>query len=149
MIPGGSPAPAVVAQLGTLDRLRIMRFCTFLILLAVVTGCAHRSPRTLVLSYSDFGPQAAAYQTIGFEWYQWQSHGDSHPSSHDDVRIVVYDGLSLSQVQQKYPVVESRRQDYRYLSLHQAMAYIDANAHELPSLLDTRERLASYFSHAK
>jgi hypothetical protein len=126
-----------------------MRFCTFLILLLSITGCAHRPARTLILSYSDFGPQSAAYETIGFEWYQWQPHGDSHPSSHDNVRVVVYDGMSLAQVQREYPVVERDRQDYRYLSLRRAVAYIDAHADELPSLLDTRKRLTSYFRYAK
>lgn len=126
-----------------------MRFCVLLVLLLNVVGCAQRSPRTLVLSYSDFGPQAAAYPVIGYEWYQWHPHGDSHPSSRDDVRVVVYDGVSLARVQQEYPVVESSQQDYRYLSLSQAMTYVDSHAHELPLLLRTRERLTSYFGHAK
>jgi hypothetical protein len=126
-----------------------MRFWTLLILLLSVAGCARPSPRTLVLSYSAFGPQVAAYPLIGFEWYQWESHGDSHPSKHDDVRVVVYDGLSLTQVQQEYPVNKTNGQDYRYLSLREAMRYLDAHTNELLSIRNTRESLRSYFGDAK
>ncbi len=113
--------------------------------LLFAAGCAHHPPRTMVFAYADFGPQAAAYKHIGYDWYQWQAHGNSRPSSQDDVRVVVYDGLSLKQVKQQFPVSEIHHEDYRYLSLAQAFKYIDANAKELPSLLTTRERLTSYF----
>ena len=126
-----------------------MRFYTLLILLLSVSGCVHRLPRTLVLNYSDFGPQAVAYQTIGFEWYQWNTQGHDNPKQHDNVRVVVYDGLQLKQVQQAFPVVENILQDYRYLSLQQAMLYLDAHTQYVPSLLGTRERLASYFMFGK
>lgn len=126
-----------------------MRWCNVIALLACAFGCAHRSPSSLVLPYSDFGPQVAAHEVIGFEWYQWQSHGDSRPSGRDDVRVVIYDALSLKRVRQQYPVVEGKRQDYRYLSLRQALKYIDGLTNDLPSLVDTRERITTHFRHGK
>src|ERR1035437_3141920 len=116
-----------------------MRFCAFLILLLSAAGCAHRSPHTLVLPYSDFGPPAAAFEAIGEEWYQWNSQGPDRPEQYDNVRVVVYDGLQLEQVQQAFPVVKGKLQDYRYVSLLQAMTYLDAHTQDLPSLLDTRK----------
>jgi hypothetical protein len=126
-----------------------MRWCNVIALLVLALGCAHRSPPSLVLPYAAFGPQVAAHEVIGFEWYQWQSHGDSRPSVRDDVRVVVYDGLSLNRVQREYPVVEGKRQDYRYLSLRQALKYIDGLTNDLPSLVDTRERITTHFRHEK
>lgn len=124
-----------------------MRWCNVIALLVLILGCAHRSPPSLALPYAAFGPQGAAHEVIGFEWYQWQSHGDSRPSGRDDVRVVVYDGLSLNRVQREYPVFEGKRQDYRYLSLRQALKYIDGLTNDLPSLVDTRERITAHFRH--
>jgi hypothetical protein len=132
-----------------------MRVFPLLMLVLAMAGCAHRmprshpTPRTLVLSYSDFGPQAAAYRLIGFEWYQWDAHGDYHPETRYNVRVVVYDRMPLQEVQRQYPVVKSKLQDYRYLLLREAIDYIDANARDLPALLATRKRLVSYFGYGK
>ncbi len=79
---------------------------------------------TLVLDYQDFGPQVAAHEVIGMAWWQWDAHGDPDPDSPDDVKIVVYRGISAEQVQEAFPVVEERQQDYRYLSYADAIAYL-------------------------
>jgi len=83
---------------------------------------APKTQRTLVLPYQAFGPQVLAHELIGFEWYQWNSHGSSNPLQYDDVRVVVYRNIPLSQVKKQFPVIRERH-DYRYLSYHDALAY--------------------------
>ncbi len=95
----------------------------------------------IVLEYGDFGPQAAAYELLGMQWFQWSGHGDSDPRSLDPIQVVVYrpDRVSLSEVRARFPVIESERQDYRYITYEDALAYLDdtlehADA-EIPSLV--------------
>jgi len=98
-----------------------------------------------VLSYEDFGPQAAAYSYIGSEWYQWDNHGGANPNIRYDVKVVVYDGMSLREVKRRYPVDEARKLDYRYLSLQKAEKYIAKYIEELPSLERTQLKLHQGF----
>lgn len=88
----------------------------------------------LALEYRDFRPQAAAHELIGFEWYQWNSHGSSRPSETDDVKVVVYRNTSLDDVRRQYPVIHER-QDYRYVRYDDALAYCDRLVGEHPDLL--------------
>jgi len=85
---------------------------------------APKTQRTLVLPYDAFGPQVLAYEAIGFEWYQWDSHGSSNPYEHYDIRVVVYKDIPLHRVKKQFPVVRGR-QDYRYISYHDALAHCD------------------------
>ena len=109
---------------------------------------APKAQRTLVLPYDAFGPQAAAYSLIGFEWYQWDSHGDSNPNTKYDVRVVVYRGIPLDQVRKQFPVILGQ-QDYRYLSYHDALAYCDRLLREYSQLLahlkQTKQLIRDHF----
>lgn len=89
---------------------------------------------TLVLRYQDFAPQAAAFELIGFEWYQWNSQGPDNPSQPDTVRVVVYRDIPLNQVKKLYPVIRGQ-QDYRYISYHDALAYCGRLLREHGALL--------------
>ena len=123
-----------------------MRFCLFALFLFGIMGCAHRPGRTLILRYEDFGPQVAAYQTIGFEWYQWNNVGDCRPWVRDGIQVVVYEGMSRRQVKKLYPVIPATKQDYRHLSLQDALQYIDHYKDDLPALQVTRDRIMAHFS---
>ncbi|WP_050023929.1 hypothetical protein [Verrucomicrobium sp. BvORR034] len=90
--------------------------------------------RTVVLRYKDFGPQAAAYELLGYEWPQWETQGSGDPTEVSEIGVVVYRGLPLSAVQQIYPVVRGR-QDYRYVSYDQAVDYCDRMLQESGDLL--------------
>lgn len=80
---------------------------------------------TLILSYSAFGPQAMAFETIGYEWYQRNRVGNCDPNAPQDyVRVVIYRYISLQEAKRRYPVV-MEKQDYRYLSYEDALAYLD------------------------
>lgn len=103
---------------------------------------------TLILNYSDFGPQAAAHELIGFEWYQWESHGDSNPNTKYDVKVVVYRNTRLNKVKEMYPVIKGK-QDYRYVHYRDALEYCDRLIKEegdlLPHLVHTRDKIIKGF----
>ena len=97
-----------------------------------------------VFDYDDFGPQAIAYETIGYQWYQWNSVGDSDPSKSDDIKVVVYWNEPLGSIKEKYPLNPKRKKDYRYLTLKAAMKYLDTNIFEhkdANNLIKTKEKL--------
>lgn len=103
---------------------------TFCLLSCVAPSHGRPKAReTLVLPYDAFAPQVAVYPLIGFSWYQWNSQGPDDPRCEDDVRVVVYKGISLDEVQRQFPVIRGR-QDYRYISYHDALAYCDGMMRE-------------------
>lgn len=78
----------------------------------------------LVLNYSDFGPPSLCEGLIGQDWWQWQDHGDSQPRKYD-IKVVVYRGFKLQDAQKKYPIIPGKKQDYRYVSYDQAIAFLN------------------------
>lgn len=97
----------------------LMLFCIFTI------GCASSSNKTMVLSYNDFGPQVAAYETIGMDLWQWDQQGVPDSSYQYHIKVVVYRDILLKEVMDAYPVVKEKEQDYRYLPYSKAMAYLN------------------------
>lgn len=97
---------------------------------------------TIVLSYQELGPQSAVYELIGYEWYQWNSHGDPDPTKSDNVKVVVYRNIRLEQVKQMYPVINGK-QDYRYLDYSTAMDYLNRHENEpyLEHLRSTKRKI--------
>lgn len=129
------------------------------ILVAMMAWCAvlwspvacTTHPRVVVLPYGAFGPQVLAYELIGYEWWQWQAHGDSRPREYA-VHVVVYDHATQQEVARRYPVEPKNYRDYRYLTYDRAIRYLDTRIEEEkedPGLVDelraTRERLRSAF----
>ena len=120
-----------------------MRTCFLIVIVLSMIGCSP-AQTTLVLDYSDFGPQATAYELIGYEWWQWERHGDSRPR-HYAIKVVVYRDILLSEVRKAYPVVKEKEQDYRYVSHDEAIAYLDNQIEEdiLPELTQTLHKTKS------
>jgi hypothetical protein len=95
-----------------------------------------------------------AYEALGFEWWQWQPHGDSRPREYD-IHVVVYSGAMKEEVAKLYPVDPAQERDYRYISYDTALEYLDANIalaedddEGLPSLADQlRETRAAIVAH--
>jgi hypothetical protein len=93
----------------------------FILFLTCMAGCEPRiKTNSIVFNYDDLGPQASSYELIGYEWYQWNSQGPDNPYERDDVKVVVYRGVTLKQIQLQYPVIKDK-QDYRYLEYSQAL----------------------------
>ena len=80
--------------------------------------------RIIVLKYLDFGPQVFSYTLIGFERYQWDCSGCGTPDQHDDIKVVVYRNIELSEVKIRYPVIE-RVSDYRYVEYNNALTFLE------------------------
>jgi hypothetical protein len=94
-------------------------------LAVALAGCASPDTDKIVfLECSDFGPQALAYQLIGFEWYQWDSQGYEDPNYRYNIRIVVYDDpRGLDRIKTQYPTVNGKT-DYRYVARSEAIAHL-------------------------
>ena len=112
-------------------------------------ACNTNTPSSsiLILNYDEFGPQVIAYEIIGMQWWQWQSHGDSRPRKYD-IKVAVYKNTNLQTVKEKYPVIPEKEQDYRYLHYDKAMDYLnsiikeDAIPRVTKKLKETREKLS-------
>lgn len=106
--------------------------------------------QTMLLDYGDFGPQAAAYELLGMQWWQWQSHGDSRPR-HYDINVAVYKDINLEKVKAMYPVDVSQEKDYRYVKYADAMRYLDEQISEnvIPELTEqlwsVKAKIKNYF----
>ena len=85
-----------------------------------------------------------AHEIIGFQWYQWNSSGDSDPNKIDNIKVVVYWDEPIEKIKKKYPLSKDKKKDYRYLSFNKAMEYLDSSISKLPNeihLVETRKKL--------
>lgn len=115
-----------------------------LIVVTVLSGFNLSWAGSAVFDYNDFGPQALAYETIGFQWYQWNNVGDCDPSKIDPIKVVVFWNESLAAIREKFPVNPKKKQDYRYLSYQDAINYLNSvlsEYKELSNLMQTKEKL--------
>ena len=85
----------------------------------------------LVMDYSDFGTQSMAYECIGYEWYQWNSHGDPDPKARYHIKVIVYRDINPEFVRELYPVQSDFKKDYRYVEYRKALRYLDAKISEI------------------
>ena len=104
----------------------------FFIGISIFLASAQRN--SLVLEYEDFGPQSAVYDVLGYQWFQWNTHGDPDPRKVDNIKVVVYRStLPLSVVSRMYPVEKEKLQDYRHIDCQSALQLIDRNILEIKS----------------
>ncbi len=84
-----------------------------------------------ILPYNAFGPQVIAHKLIGMEWWQWDPHGDSNPSSKYPIKIVVYWDQTLEATKKFYPVDRKRKKDYRYVTYKDAVKHMEKAVKDL------------------
>ncbi len=84
----------------------------------------------VILPYSAFGPQAAAYKVIGMEWWQWDSHGDSRPRDYP-IKIVVFWDQTREDTAKRHPVDRGKLQDFRYVEYSKAITHMERTIKEL------------------
>lgn len=107
--------------------------------------------KTVSLNYAAFGPQALAYEIIGNQWWQWQNSAGDTPKEHFDIKVIVYRGATPEELLERFPVIEEKRMDARYLKYEDAIRYLDAHITEdaLPSLTatlrQTRAKIEEHF----
>jgi hypothetical protein len=113
-----------------------MRSKTLLLILIclILLGC-HNSPEPYgVFDYEDFGPQTMAWEKIGMQWWQWDSHGiSSDPNYKYDIKVVVYRDMTLTQIKSLYPVDRAKRKDFRYFEYDDSIKYLNERITELDS----------------
>ncbi|NOU30842.1 MAG: hypothetical protein HOO96_23330 [Polyangiaceae bacterium] len=85
---------------------------------------------TVLFTVGDFGPPSMQLGLVGTEWWSWEAGGSFEPGDRFDVRVVVYQGRSLAEVEKRYPTVRGTS-DYRPLSREAALRYLDAKIDEL------------------
>ncbi len=118
------------------------------------------APHTTVVDYMDFGLACTAFDLLGPPWYQWNGCGDCHGPSSNGVRVVVYRGIKLDKVKERYPVIPEKEQDYRYVEYSKAINHLDETAKlfresETPDLklehivLETKRRIINDFNETK
>ncbi|MBN2366874.1 MAG: hypothetical protein EH225_13580 [Calditrichaeota bacterium] len=90
-----------------------------------------------LMEYSDFGVQSMAYELIGFQWYQWESHGAPDPNIKYNIKVVVYRNISLEEVQKLYTVNRNKKEDYRYIEYGNVMRYIDRQMKQIDEMRTT------------
>jgi hypothetical protein len=88
----------------------------------------------VILPYSAFGPQAAAYKVIGMEWWQWDSHGDRRPRDYP-IKIVVFWDQTREDTAKRHPVDREKLEDFRYVEYSKAITHMERTIKELNSAL--------------
>jgi hypothetical protein len=75
-----------------------------------------------------------AYKLLGYQWYQWDSHGAPDPETKYTIKVIVYKNISLEEVRQLYPVSKEIKQDYRYIEYDTALVYLNRQIIEIGEL---------------
>lgn len=107
---------------------QLVRIIIVLLLASLMACASPPSDRTLVLRYSDFGPQAMAYHLLGPNRLPWDPDTPIFVG-HNAVRIVIYRDINLKTVKSLYPSDKPGNIDYRYVSYQDALRYLDAKIH--------------------
>ena len=97
------------------------------IILIILSACAIKSD-VIVMNYDEFGPQAMSFETIGYGWYEWNSHGSQ---SMDNIKVVVYQNNKSSVLNQYQDSQSSPAIDYRFIYHQSALDYLNRNIREL------------------
>ena len=111
-----------------------------------------KKPSTVSLDYAAFGPQAMAYEIIGKNRWQWLKGKSVSPDQAFDIKVIVYRKTSVAELQERFPLIEEKLMDPRYLKYDVAMEYLDKHiaADASPELTvrlrDTRKKLNDHFA---
>lgn len=115
--------PRPRSGVGNLDVLQKMK--SFLSALILGLSVSHVCAGEEILPYSAFGPQVAAYELIGMEWWQWDSHGSEDDHEYP-IKVVVYWDQTQEVTAKRYPVDQEKLQDFRYLEYSKAVEHLEA-----------------------
>lgn len=107
-----------------------------LIALLLLPGCGTDEDKYLVLEYGDFGHQVMAWETLGGQWWQWDPDAKSDPVHEHAIRVVVYHGIPIKQIKERFPVDKLKQQDFRYLDARESVRYLNRNIDALEKLDD-------------
>jgi len=92
-----------------------------------VTRRSQTCDSILVLNYRDFGPQAMAYDFIGYKQWQWQSADENQQDKYYPIKIVVYTEGEKNNAMARFPINKDEKKDFRYVSVDEAREYLEEN----------------------
>jgi hypothetical protein len=72
----------------------------------------------------------SAYELIGPEWWQWESHGDSRPREYP-IKVVVFWDQTREDTAKRHPVDREKLQDFRYVEYSKAVTHMERIIKEL------------------
>lgn len=96
---------------------------SIIVALILVLAAAPIRAAEVILPYSAFGPQVAAYELIGMEWWQWDSHGGADDRDYP-IKVVVYWDQNREVTAMRYPVDQAKLQDFRYVEYSKAIEHL-------------------------
>jgi hypothetical protein len=82
------------------------------------------------------------------DWWQWLDHGASRPTSYD-IKVVVFRGISLNEIKNKYPINPNKEIDFRFLTHQRALTYLNEKIEDnvverlTATLEDTRDKIVN------
>jgi len=97
--------------------------------LILMLAASHVRADELMLPYAAFGPQAIAYQLIGMEWWQWDSHGDEHDHEYP-IQVVVFWNQTREETAKRHPVDQAKLRDFRYVEYSKAVEHLEETIKE-------------------
>jgi hypothetical protein len=124
-----------------------IRTSFFILVALLILGCKDSPKPYATFEYEDFGPPAMAWETIGMQWWQWDDHGiSSDPNYKYDIKVVVYRGISLNEIESLLPVSKAKKQDFRYIEYHDSIKYLNGNIDKVKQIdeqwaINLKERL--------
>ena len=133
--------------INTFSFIMIIRTSFYILVALLILGCKESPKPYATFEYEDFGPQAMAWQTIGMQWWQWDDHGiSSDPNYKYDIKVVVYRGISLNEIESLLPVSKANKQDFRYIEYHDSIKYLNINIDKVKQIdeqwaINLKERL--------
>ena len=114
----------------------------------LILGAAMVRGGEIILPYSAFGPQAAAHELIGMEWWQWESHGDDKDRDYP-IKVVVFWDQTLEEISKVHPVDKMKLQDFRYVECSKAVLHMERIIKEFKKAKLDASDIESALSHLK
>ncbi len=99
--------------------MKLIAIATCFLTLGVSTSRAGE----IVLPYSAFGPQVAAWELIGMQCWQWEPHGDG-TGIVPPIKVVVFWDQSLEETAKRHPVNQEKLRDFRYVEYSKAIEHM-------------------------
>jgi len=122
----------------------------FVVIFVLLSACTNSVTRVnakiegnyIILTYSDFGPDAEPL--LGVHHWQWDDV-ENRKTIKYNIKVVVYNNVSLSAIKNKFPVNKMKRMDYRYVDYLKSREYLDKRIQDMyeylnmPAAIDTED----------
>jgi len=98
-------------------------------------ACPHRvGDDAILVDFWAFGPSAMSHGLLGQAWWQWDGEGHATEAANGTVWVVVHDDVPPDELATRFPVREADQCDHRYVSVDEALLYLEDHIAELDGL---------------